>query len=103
MVFPTGGRCHATRASSTEQLKGSRLLLVLALLEWRFRVRRRTGTMAGAFLCAYGGLRIVGELFREPDDSLGFLLFGTTVTQLLSLPMVPFGIWLIVPGPGAPA
>ena len=29
-----------------------------------------------------------GEVFREPDAQLGFLIFGTTMGQLLSIPVL---------------
>ena len=48
------------------------------------------------FLIGYGTFRAFVELFREPDDHLGFLAFDwLTMGQLLSLPMVAFGIFLI--------
>jgi phosphatidylglycerol:prolipoprotein diacylglycerol transferase len=43
-----------------------------------------------------------GELFREPDPQLGFLIFGTTMGQLLSIPMLIIGaliIWWAVRAP----
>jgi phosphatidylglycerol:prolipoprotein diacylglycerol transferase len=36
------------------------------------------------------------ELFRQPDAHLGFLFAGATMGQLLSLPLVLFGIGVIV-------
>ncbi|HEY0424204.1 MAG TPA: prolipoprotein diacylglyceryl transferase family protein, partial [Rhodopila sp.] len=50
----------------------------------------------GIFLCGYATARIIGEHFREPDAFLGFLPFGTTMGQLLSIPMFLAGLWLIV-------
>jgi phosphatidylglycerol:prolipoprotein diacylglycerol transferase len=41
--------------------------------------------------------RVVGEIFREPDSFLGFIL-GTgwiTMGMVLSLPLLLFGGWLI--------
>ena len=40
--------------------------------------------------------RMSGELFRQPDVQLGFLIFGTTMGQLLSIPLLVGGIGLIV-------
>ncbi len=37
-----------------------------------------------------------GELFRQPDVQLGFLMFGTTMGQLLSIPLLVAGIILIL-------
>ena len=50
--------------------------------------------MTGVFLIGYGLARITGEMFREPDEFLGFLQFGATMGQLLSIPMVLVGLWL---------
>ncbi|MBU0797395.1 MAG: prolipoprotein diacylglyceryl transferase, partial [Alphaproteobacteria bacterium] len=53
------------------------------------------GLVAGAFFLGYGIARFIGEFFRQPDSFLGFLTFGTTMGQLLSLPMMLLGLWLI--------
>jgi phosphatidylglycerol---prolipoprotein diacylglyceryl transferase len=48
------------------------------------------------FLGGYAVARMSGELFREPDAQLGFLIFGTTMGQLLSIPLLIAGILIIV-------
>ena len=58
----------------------------------------RPGTVGGLFLIGYGLSRIIVEFFREPDPQLGFLFAGATMGQLLSLPMVAIGLWLVVRG-----
>lgn len=50
----------------------------------------------GVFLSGYAVLRFVAEFFREPDEQLGFLFGGATMGQLLSLPVLLFGAFLIV-------
>jgi phosphatidylglycerol---prolipoprotein diacylglyceryl transferase len=72
--------------------------LVLFAFIWWFSSRKRAdGVVSGAFLIGYGILRCVTELFREPDAHIGFIaLDWLTMGQLLSLPMVLFGIVLIV-------
>jgi phosphatidylglycerol:prolipoprotein diacylglycerol transferase len=37
-----------------------------------------------------------GELFRQPDPQLGYLIFGTTMGQLLSIPLLIAGVVIIV-------
>jgi len=37
-----------------------------------------------------------GELFREPDPQLGYLVFGTTMGQLLSVPLLIAGVAIIL-------
>ena len=52
--------------------------------------------LSGLFLAGYAVARMSGELFRQPDAQIGFLIFGTTMGQLLSLPLLLAGIALIV-------
>ncbi len=76
-------------------LEGLVLLLVMAALSRRDAVRARPGMLAGAFLIGYAIARIIGEFFRQPDPFLGFLFAGATMGQLLSLPMLAAGLWLV--------
>jgi phosphatidylglycerol:prolipoprotein diacylglycerol transferase len=57
---------------------------------------RTRGSLSGAFLIGYALARITAELFREPDVQIGYLAGGITMGQLLSLPMLAFGIFLVV-------
>jgi phosphatidylglycerol:prolipoprotein diacylglycerol transferase len=55
------------------------------------------------FLSGYAISRIIAEYFREPDRQLGYLLGGPTLDQLggltmgqlLSIPVLIVGVWLI--------
>ncbi len=76
-------------------LEGLLLFIVLRLLFTRTTLRFRPGALCGCFWIGYGLSRITVEFFREPDDYLGFLWFGASMGQLLSIPMVIFGLWLI--------
>jgi phosphatidylglycerol:prolipoprotein diacylglycerol transferase len=84
------------------------LFTILAVLVFRFDALKRTGLVSGTFLVGYGLARITVETVREPDSYIGFLSFGTTWGQWLSLPMVLYGIYLIATarpratGPAAP-
>ena len=75
------------------------LFLILAAL-WRFtRLRDRPGALGGVFLMGYGAFRLFVEFFREPDAHLGFLFAGATMGQLLSLPLIFAGLWLVTRRP----
>ena len=97
MVFPTGGP-ESRHPSQLYQagLEGLALFALLMALVWNPAVRARRGFVAGAFLAGYGAARLVGELFRQPDAHLGFLFAGATMGQLLSVPMVLVGAWLML-------
>ncbi len=71
--------------------------LVLFVLLWWYSARPRpTGAVSGLFLAGYGTLRFLVEFVREPDPQLGYLAFGwLTMGQVLSLPMILIGVWLM--------
>ena len=97
MVFPGAGP-DPRHPSQLYQagMEGLLLGLLLAALCSRPAIRARLGTLTGVFLVGYGVARSVGELFRQPDAFLGFLVAGATMGQLLSVPMALAGIWLIL-------
>jgi phosphatidylglycerol:prolipoprotein diacylglycerol transferase len=96
MIFPNGGPLprHPSQLYQAS-MEGILLFAILTLLERR-GLRQRPGVISGAFLMGYAVARSIGELFRQPDEQIGFLIFGTTMGQLLSLPMLFVGLWLIL-------
>ena len=61
-------------------------------------MQARAGLLTGAFLAGYGIVRFLVEFTRAPDPQLAGLVAATHLSmgQLLSLPMVAIGIWLMV-------
>jgi len=97
MIFPTDRLQIPRHPSQLYQagLEGIALFALLLIL-WSIPANRaRPGLLTGALLAGYGVARLIGEFFREPDAYLGLLLAGATMGQLLSLPMVLVGAWLI--------
>jgi phosphatidylglycerol:prolipoprotein diacylglycerol transferase len=75
-------------------LEGPVLFAILNLFIRKPRPRR---AVSGMFLLFYGIFRFIVEFVRLPDPQVGYLAFGwLTMGQLLSLPMIVFGIVLIV-------
>jgi phosphatidylglycerol:prolipoprotein diacylglycerol transferase len=97
MIFPRAGM-EPRHPSQLYQalLEGVILFTVMFVLSRRETVRARFGMLTGVFLSGYAIARIIGEFFREPDAFLGFLAFGATMGQILSIPMLLAGIWLIL-------
>jgi phosphatidylglycerol:prolipoprotein diacylglycerol transferase len=77
-------------------LEGVVLFAVLFAMSRSVRIRQHSGVLTGTFLLGYGIARITAEFFRQPDPFLGYLVFGATMGQLLSIPLVLAGIGLIV-------
>ena len=77
-------------------LEGVVLFVVMLALSRRESLRARFGWLTGAFLVGYAIARTTCEFFREPDVFLGFLIGGVTMGQLLCIPMLVGGLWLIL-------
>lgn len=96
MIFPDGGPLprHPSQLYQAA-MEGLILFTVLFLLLRNEKLRARHGFVGGAFLAGYGCARMIGELFREPDSFMGFIgIF--TMGQLLSLPMIVIGLFLMI-------
>jgi len=73
-------------------LEGLVIFVVMVLLQRR---KRPDGFLTGWLLTLYGIFRIFVEFFREPDIQVGFLPGGITMGQLLSIPVLAAGIFLL--------
>ena len=63
--------------------------LMLAYVQWRFwRTRPSAGQLGSEFLIGYGIMRILGEVFREPDADL---ILGLSRGQFYSIFMILAG------------
>lgn len=97
MIFPRAGLVPRHPSQIYQALlEGLLLFLFMLALSRREGLRRRFGLLTGMFLCGYAVARITGEFFRAPDAFLGFLAFGATMGQLLSVPMFLVGLWLVL-------
>lgn len=97
MVFPQAGPEPRHPSQLYEAaLEGLLLFAVLQFFAWKPRGPADHGRLTGIFLLGYGITRSFVELFREPDPQIGYLWGGLTMGQLLSLPLVLLGLWLLL-------
>ncbi len=95
VVFPAAGVMPRHPSQLYEAiLEGVILFVVL----WLYSARPRDpGRISGLFMLGYAVSRFIVEFFREPDVHLGYLAFGwLTMGQFLSVPMIMFGVWLLL-------
>jgi phosphatidylglycerol:prolipoprotein diacylglycerol transferase len=96
MIFPQGGPVPRHPSELYEAgLEGIVLFAILLVAERR-GARMRPGQETGLFLAGYAVARIIGECFRQPDPQIGYLWFGTTEGQLLSIPVLIAGLAIIL-------
>ena len=101
MVFPADPLSLPRHPSQLYQasLEGLALFLVLYIYSSKPRPRLAVG---GVFMLGYGCARFAVEFVREPDAHLSNLVFGwMTRGQMLCLPMIAFGLFLLYNAYGA--
>ena len=97
IVFPYGGPLTRHPSQLYESLlEGVITFSILLLFSRQEKYRNRIGFLAGTFLICYGTSRFIVEYFREPDAQIGYILNFITMGQILSLPMILLGTFLIV-------
>lgn len=89
-------------------LEGLVMGAILLWLAWGRGWLKRPGALTGMFFTLYGLARFVVEFFRQPDaqfvtagNPIGFAVafspdWGLTMGQILSLPMIALGLFLII-------
>ena len=98
MVFPAGGPLPRHPSQLYEAaLEG----VILFIIVWSFSAKpRRPGRVSGLFLLGYGVFRFFVEFYREADVHLGpVALDWVTMGQLLSVPVIVAGAWLLMRRP----
>lgn len=94
VVFPGGGPIARHPSQLYEALLEGAILFIAI---WVYSSKpRRPGQVSGFFAIGYALARIMAEFVRMPDAHIGYLAFGwLTMGQLLCLPLLIFGLWLM--------
>ena len=94
MVFPGAGPLPRHPSQLYQfALEGVALYL---LLYWFSKRTQKEGAVSGMFLIGYGVFRCVVETVRQPDAQLGYYLGFITMGQILSVPMILIGLYLVM-------
>jgi len=76
--------------------EGLVLFCILAYFVFRYKSLNKQGLNSGLYLTFYSLFRIIIEIFREPDIQIGFILDSLTMGQILSIPLLLLGVYLII-------
>lgn len=97
IIFPDGsGRPRHPSQIYEAALEGLLLFVLLAVLIRKPALRDRPGLISGVFLLGYGLSRLFVENFREPDAQIGYIAGVITMGQILCLPMIILGAYVIL-------
>ena len=94
--FPDGGYLPRHPSQLYEALFEGVFMLIFLNFLWRKPyVREHTGVISACFLIIYTISRMCMEFFREPDQQIGFLFAHITLGQLLSVPFLLLGLFIL--------
>jgi phosphatidylglycerol:prolipoprotein diacylglycerol transferase len=97
VIFPNAGSLPRHPSQLYEAfLEGIMIFIILFSLSKFTKIQEKAGKISGLFLIFYGSFRILIENFREPDLQIGFLFSSLTMGQILSLPLILLGLWLVL-------
>ena len=102
MVFPNSDGQPRHPSQLYEAGLEGLLLGIIMLMLWCCGWLQQHGRMTGVLLAGYGLARSMIEFVREPDAQIGLLLDSVSMGQLLSVPMIILGAYLIMRGPVSP-
>ncbi|SDJ00436.1 Prolipoprotein diacylglyceryl transferase [Ferrimonas sediminum] len=93
MIFPGAGPLPRHPSQLYEAILEG--LVLFLLLAWYKRCTDKPGAVAGMFLIGYGCARFLIEYVRQPDAHMS-LYWGFSMGQLLTVPMLAYGLYLIL-------
>ena len=97
MVFPYSDGLPRHPSQLYEALlEGVVLFLIMLYFVYRRKSLQNIGRLSGIFLVSYSIFRVFVEFFREPDIKTGLIMKYFTVGQILCIPMILFGLYLLV-------
>ena len=73
-------------------LEGLILFIILNYLAFKKKLIYSNGTISILFLYFYSIFRFFSEIFREPDQQIGYILYSLSMGQVLSIIMFVTGI-----------
>jgi len=92
VLFPRGGYLPRHPSQIYEALLEGILLFLILNLFFRTKYKNYAGIVSSFFMIFYAAFRIIAEIFRQPDEQIGYLITHLTMGQILSIPMLVIGV-----------
>ncbi len=95
--FPNGGYVPRHPSQLYEAFFEGIIIFIVLNWLWRYaKIRNNSGVVSAVFVLLYGLFRILMEQFRQPDAQLGFFFGHITMGQMLSVPLIIMGLWVLI-------
>ena len=96
VIFPMGGNISRHPSQLYESLlEGIMLFAIINFIALKKKVILRTGLISSLFLIFYSVVRIIGEMFREPDQHLGYFFNFISMGTVLSVITLIVGLLML--------
>lgn len=95
MIFPQGGDIPRHPSQLYEALLEGALLFIMLNFIYK-RYKETPGFASSCFLLGYGAFRYLSEIFRIPDYVVKLGEHSLSGGQILSLPMIIVGLFLLI-------
>ncbi len=95
-IFPTADNIPRHPTQLYEAFFEGIILLIIMLMavkKYNFKWKKLTSSL---FLIFYGSFRFFIEFFREPDMQIGYFFDCITMGQILSIPLIIAGFYLLI-------
>ena len=97
IIFPNGGKLPRHPSQLYEAFfEGLVLFLIMIILMNKSKIFVKKGFLTASFVFFYGFFRFFIEYFREPDGHIGLIYYNFSMGQILSLPMIVFGLYFMI-------
>ena len=97
VIFPDSGNIGRHPSQIYEAiLEGIILFILINYFALKKQLIFKPGYISGLFLTFYSILRIFSEIFREPDDQIGYFLNYFSMGTLLSFVTLASGVLIII-------
>ena len=97
VVFPGAGSIARHPSQIYEAiLEGALLFILMNYLALKKNLLFQTGYISGIFLILYSVFRMISEIFREPDQHLGYFFTYLSLGSILSLITLIIGLLIIL-------
>ncbi len=67
--------------------------MLITVKKFKFKWEKLNSSL---FLIFYGSFRVFIEFFREPDIQIGYFFNYITMGQILSIPLIIIGFYLLI-------